>query len=117
MADFPVLLLDEPAEHLDLAAADSLTADLLAVTEERSLVLITHRLFGLESVDEILVMDAGRVVERGTHDQLLSRGPRYQNLWWEEMRQSSSSDTQHPPTKEPMVGTSPGALNDWSPTQ
>ena len=117
LADFPVLLLDEPAEHLDLAAADSLTADLLAVPEERSLVLITHRLFGLESVDEILVMDAGRVVERGTHDQLLSRGPRYQNLWWEEMRQSSSSDTQHPPTKEAMVGTSPGALNDWSPTQ
>ena len=117
LADFPVLLLDEPAEHLDLVAADSLTADLLAVTDDRSLVLITHRLFGLESVDEILVMDAGRVVERGTHDQLLSRGPRYQNLWWEEMRQASSSDPPHQPATEPMVGTSPGALNDWSPTQ
>ncbi len=117
LADFPVLLLDEPAEHLDLVAADSLTADLLAVTDDRSLVLITHRLFGLESVDEILVMEAGRVVERGTHDQLLSRGPRYQNLWWEEMRQASSSDTQHQPTTEPMVGTSSGAPNDWSPTQ
>ena len=39
----------------------------------RSLVLITHRLTGLESVDEILVMEAGRVVERGTHDELLAR--------------------------------------------
>ena len=117
LADFPVLLLDEPAEHLDLVAADSLTADLLAVTDDRSLVLISHRLFGLESVDEILVMDAGRVVERGTHDQLLSRGPRYQNLWWEEMRQASSSDTPHQPSTEPMVGTAPGAPNDWSPTQ
>ena len=117
LADFPVLVLDEPAEHLDLVAADSLTADLLAVTDDRSLVLITHRLFGLESVDEILVMEAGRVVERGTHDQLLGRGPRYQNLWWEEMRQASSSHAQHQPATEPMVGTSPGALNDWSPTQ
>jgi len=86
LADFPVLVLDEPAEHLDPYAADALTADLLRVTEGRSLVLITHRLAGLESVDEILVMDRGRVIERGTHDGLLSLGGRYSNLWWEEMR-------------------------------
>ncbi len=86
LADFPVLVLDEPAEHLDLAAADALTADLLAVTAGRSLVLITHRLAGLESVDEILVMDDGRVVERGTHDELLDAGGRYAERWWDEMR-------------------------------
>ena len=57
LADFPVLVLDEPAEHLEPAAADALTADLLDVTDGRSLVLITHRLAGLESVDEILVME------------------------------------------------------------
>ena len=112
LADFPLLILDEPAEHLDLLAADSLTADLLTVTEDRSLLLITHRLFGLETVDEILVMDAGRVVERGTHDQLLSQGRRYQKLWWEEMRQAASSDTQRQRRKELTVATSPGALND-----
>ena len=86
LADFPVLVLDEPAEHLDAAAADALTADVLTVTDGRSLVLITHCLAGLESVDEILVMDAGRIVERGTHDTLLDRGGRYSSLWWEEMR-------------------------------
>ncbi len=59
LADFPVLVLDEPAEHLEPAAADALTADLLEVTDGRSLVLITHRLAGLECVDEILVLDAG----------------------------------------------------------
>jgi len=115
LADFPLLILDEPAEHLDLLAADSLTADLLTVTDDRSLLLITHRLFGLETVDEILVMDAGRVVERGTHDQLLSRGRRYQKLWWEEMRQAASSDAQHQRRQELMVATSPGALNDGRP--
>ena len=77
LADFPVLVLDEPAEHLDPAAADALTADLLEVTDGRSLVLITHRLAGLECVDEILVLDAGRVVERGTHDELLDLDGRY----------------------------------------
>ena len=86
LADFPVLVLDEPAEHLEPAAADSLTADLLNVTEGRSLVLITHRLAGLESVDEVLVMEHGRVVQRGTHDELLGQAGRYSDLWWEEMR-------------------------------
>ncbi|GGZ99591.1 ABC transporter [Streptomyces spiroverticillatus] len=65
LADFPVLVLDEPAEHLDLATADALTADLLAATEGRTTVLITHRLQGLEAVDEVVVLDAGRVVQRG----------------------------------------------------
>ncbi|GAA3488366.1 thiol reductant ABC exporter subunit CydD [Streptomyces cremeus] len=65
LADFPVLVLDEPAEHLDLATADALTADLLAATEGRTTVLITHRLRGLEAVDEVVVLDAGRVVQRG----------------------------------------------------
>ncbi|WP_433546719.1 thiol reductant ABC exporter subunit CydD [Streptomyces sp. CA-294286] len=65
LADFPVLVLDEPAEHLDLATADALTTDLLAATEGRTTVLITHRLQGLEAVDEVLVLDEGRVVQRG----------------------------------------------------
>lgn len=70
LADFPVLVLDEPAEHLDLATADALTADLLAATEGRTTVLITHRLAGLEEVDEVLVLDAGAVVQRGAYAEL-----------------------------------------------
>jgi|NGEPerStandDraft_6_1074524.scaffolds.fasta_scaffold11761_3 thiol reductant ABC exporter CydC subunit len=84
LADFPVLVLDEPAEHLDLDAADALTADLLAVTEGRSTVMITHRLAGLEAVDEILLVSGGRVVERGSHAELLESGASYAALWWNE---------------------------------
>jgi ATP-binding cassette subfamily C protein CydCD len=99
LAAFPVLVLDEPAEHLDLATADALTADLLAATERKATrpggsagatavpaedgtgaaaaaatrpatVLITHRLRGLETVDEIVVLESGRVVQRGTYEDL-----------------------------------------------
>jgi ATP-binding cassette subfamily C protein CydCD len=70
LADFPVLVLDEPAEHLDLPTADALTTDLLAATEGRTTLLITHRLAGLESVDEVVVLDEGRVVQRGSYAEL-----------------------------------------------
>lgn len=72
LADFPVLVLDEPAEHLDLATADALTADLLTATEGRTTLLITHRLAGLEAVDEVVVLDAGRVVQRGQYAELVA---------------------------------------------
>ncbi|MDX3062101.1 MULTISPECIES: thiol reductant ABC exporter subunit CydD [Streptomyces] len=76
LADFPVLVLDEPAEHLDLATADALTADLLAATRGRTTVLITHRLAGLDAVDEILVLDGGRVVQQGPYAALAAQdGP------------------------------------------
>ena len=84
LADFPILVLDEPAAHLEPVAADALTADVLEVTRGRATLLITHRLTGLERVDEIVVLDEGRVVERGTHDELLGAGGRYAGLWWEE---------------------------------
>jgi thiol reductant ABC exporter CydC subunit len=109
LADFPLVVLDEPAEHLEVAAADSLTADLLTVTHDRSLVLITHRLAGLESVDEVLVMDGGRVVERGTHNELLDLGRRYANLWWEEARHIKSNDAR---PEESVITRSTGARND-----
>ncbi|WP_327368647.1 thiol reductant ABC exporter subunit CydD [Streptomyces sp. NBC_01217] len=76
LADFPVLVLDEPAEHLDLATADALTADLLAATRGRTTVLITHRLQGVEAVDEVVVLDSGRIVQRGTYADLAAEeGP------------------------------------------
>jgi ATP-binding cassette, subfamily C, bacterial CydCD len=73
LADFPVLVLDEPAEHLDLPTADALTADLLRATEGRTTLLITHRLATLAqpgAVDEILVLEAGHVVQRGGYQEL-----------------------------------------------
>ncbi|MFE2869959.1 thiol reductant ABC exporter subunit CydC, partial [Embleya sp. NPDC059259] len=72
LADFEILLLDEPAEHLDLPTADALTADLLDATRGRTTLLVTHRLTGLHAVDEILVLAEGRVSQRGTWERLSS---------------------------------------------
>ncbi|WP_186780935.1 thiol reductant ABC exporter subunit CydD [Streptomyces sp. CBG9] len=80
LAGFPLLVLDEPAEHLDLETADRLTADLLAATRGRTTLLITHRLAGLEAVDEILVLDEGRIVQRGTYEELSSEDGPFRRL-------------------------------------
>ena len=101
LAEFPILVLDEPAEHLDAAAADALTTDLLSLTEDHSTLLITHRLTGLEQVDEIVVLDAGRVVERGTHADLLAAGGRYAGMWWEERMSDQPMHDEPSPASAP----------------
>jgi ATP-binding cassette subfamily C protein CydCD len=76
LARHQVLVFDEPAEHLDPLAAAALTADLLRESNDRSMLLITHAHDGLDACDEVIVLDGGRIVDRGTYDDLVSRaGP------------------------------------------
>jgi thiol reductant ABC exporter CydC subunit len=63
LADFPVVILDEPAEHLDEETADALTSDLLAATAGRTVLLITHRPVPAARVDQVLRLTGGRLVE------------------------------------------------------
>ncbi|MEV0383966.1 thiol reductant ABC exporter subunit CydC [Nonomuraea sp. NPDC050643] len=83
--DPPVLLLDEPAEALDEETADRLMSDLLDVTRDRTTLLVTHRLKGLELVDEVVVLEEGRVVQRGRHDELVAVPGYYRDLWESEV--------------------------------
>jgi thiol reductant ABC exporter CydC subunit len=81
LADVPVLILDEPTSNLDRPTARALTRDLLDVTQDRGVLLITHELSDLDQVDEIVVLDRGRVVERGSHIDLVQLGGLYCRLW------------------------------------
>ncbi|MBA9005533.1 thiol reductant ABC exporter subunit CydC [Thermomonospora cellulosilytica] len=80
LADPPVLLLDEPTEGLDPRTADALLADVLAATENRTTLLVTHRLAGLAAADEVVVLEAGRVVQRGAPAELAAVPGRYREL-------------------------------------
>jgi ABC-type multidrug transport system fused ATPase/permease subunit len=81
LADFPILILDEPGEHVEAEAAEAILADLLAAAAGRTVLLITHELSGLDAFDEIVVLDGGRVLERGGHEPLLAAGGLYAGLW------------------------------------
>lgn len=75
--DAPLMLLDEPTEGLD-ATTESEMLELLAdVMREKTVLMVTHRLRGLARFDQIIVMDDGRIIERGTHAELLAGQGRY----------------------------------------
>ena len=79
--DAPILIFDEPTANLDPQTEKQVLETLFGARQGRTLVLITHRLVGLENVDEILVMENGKVIEQGTHQELLLQEGRYWRLW------------------------------------
>lgn len=81
LKDAPILLLDEPTVHLDPLTEAQIVHGLSALMKGRTIVNITHRLIGLESADEVLVLKAGRIVERGRHTDLIQQGGFYQQMW------------------------------------
>ncbi|MFF9899895.1 thiol reductant ABC exporter subunit CydC [Streptomyces longispororuber] len=111
LSDPQVLLLDEPTEGLDIPTADALTRDLLRSPHGGTLLMVTHRLAALGAADQILVMDEGRIVQRGTHAELSAVPGPYQDLMAAELltagqvRGRSAHST--PPPAE--VGPGPGA--------
>jgi len=81
LKDAPILILDEPTANLDALTEQQVLKALYATMQDRTALLITHRLAGLEHFDEILVMDHGRIVERGDHANLLAQKTLYRRLW------------------------------------
>jgi ABC-type multidrug transport system fused ATPase/permease subunit len=74
-------VLDEPTAHLDAALERELLAAVLADRKDQSILLITHRLAGLELLDEILLLSQGCIAERGTHADLLAAKGRYWQMY------------------------------------
>lgn len=87
-----VVVLDEATAHLDSESEVALQTALKLALEGRTSLVIAHRLSTVRDADQILVMDCGRVVERGTHDELLKAGGVYSELYRTQFRPGASTD-------------------------
>jgi ATP-binding cassette subfamily B protein len=77
----PILLLDEATSALDSETEREIQDELRAMAKGRSVIMIAHRLSTVVDADRIVVMEAGRIVEEGTHEDLLARQGRYAAMW------------------------------------
>jgi ATP-binding cassette subfamily B protein len=77
----PILIFDEATSALDSANERAIQAELQSAAQNKTTLLIAHRLSTVVDAHEILVMDAGRIIERGTHAQLLALNGRYASMW------------------------------------
>lgn len=89
LSDPDVLLLDEPTESLDSATADAVLGDMLEAAAVHTLVIVSHQLHGLETMDQIIVLAAGRVIQRGSHAELIAEPGYYRDSYLAEGRARS----------------------------
>lgn len=82
----PIVLLDEATASIDPINERAIQAGLAELVKDRTLIVVAHRLATIRSADQILVMHDGRIVERGTHAELLAAGGRYTELWHQRER-------------------------------
>jgi len=80
LRDAPILILDEAVSNLDAENERALHAAMTEVRRNRTVLVVAHRLSTIRSADRIVVLDAGRIVEHGRHDDLLARGGTYARL-------------------------------------
>lgn len=81
LKDPPILILDEATSALDTRTERAIQEELSQIARNRTTLIIAHRLSTIVEADEILVLDQGRVIERGTHRELVARGGRYTQMW------------------------------------
>jgi ATP-binding cassette, subfamily B, heavy metal transporter len=96
-----ILIFDEATSALDSKSEQAIQAELDRIAEGRTTLVIAHRLSTVMNADQILVMERGRIVERGTHQVLLSAGGHYAQMWALQQQQRDLS----PPAEEAVLGT------------
>ncbi|MFE3137362.1 ABC transporter ATP-binding protein [Streptomyces scopuliridis] len=102
LRDAPVLVLDEPTTGLDALAARRVIGPLRRLMSGRTTLVITHDLNLAPDADRVLVLDHGRIVESGTHHELLSRGGAYARLYGSQNPERRHPERQNPERQHPM---------------
>ncbi|MXZ62259.1 MAG: ABC transporter ATP-binding protein [Chloroflexi bacterium] len=89
LKDAPIVLLDEPTSSLDALNDRAIRTALAALVRDKTVLVVAHRLPTIQSADEILVVDEGRIEQRGSHDELMAdEGGRYHQFWLDRRRAS-----------------------------
>src|SRR5699024_5201911 len=81
LKDAPIVILDEATAFTDPENEDKIQRSIMALSKGKTLLVIAHRLSTIQNADQIVVLEKGQIVDRGTQRELLSRCPLYQALW------------------------------------
>ncbi|WP_323753438.1 ABC transporter ATP-binding protein/permease [Marinobacter sp.] len=89
----PILILDEATSSLDSLSEQAILSALKEVSQQRTTLVIAHRLSTVRDANTILVMDSGQIVESGSHNELLAQGGYYANLWEQQHRSDDNAES------------------------
>jgi len=81
LKDSPILMLDEATSSLDSVSEHYIQDAFKELMKDKTVIVVAHRLSTIQKMDRIIVLDRGRIVEQGTHKELLEKGGMYANLW------------------------------------
>jgi ABC-type multidrug transport system fused ATPase/permease subunit len=108
LLDPPLLILDDSTSSVDTETEEQLQRALETVMEGRTTFVVAHRLSTVHRADLIVVLDHGRIVERGSHNQLLAAGGAYKRIYDLQLRPRDEVETAGPKTRGPLTGPARG---------
>ena len=117
LKDPRILIFDEATSALDSKSEKAIQAELRRIAQDRTTLTIAHRLSTIVDADEILVLDHGRIVERGTHGALLAAGGVYARMWELQQTEAGRAETSSAPPRSESAAATPGALRGDAPLE